>query len=118
MDEARQTILELDPGRETPLSASDIDSVCQAFADVVDAKSPFTFRHSMRVMEAATAIGDVLGLAPLRLQLLRRAALLHDVGKLGVSNTILDKPDKLTDREFSAVKMHPNLGYDILSRIS
>lgn len=118
IDSARQAILQFDPGREMPLSAYDVDSVCQAFADVVDAKSPFTFRHSMRVMEAATAIGEVLELKPLRLQLLRRAALLHDVGKLGVSNTILDKPGKLTDDEFSAVKIHPNLGYDILGRIS
>ena len=118
VDKSRQAILKFDPGREMPLSAYDIDSVCQAFADVVDAKSPFTFRHSMRVMEAATAIGEVLGLKPLRLQLLRRAALLHDVGKLGVSNTILDKPSKLTEEEFSAVKIHPNLGYNILGRIS
>ena len=72
----------------------------------------------MRVMEAATAIGENLGLSPERLQMLRRAALLHDVGKLGISNTILDKPGSLTSTEFEAVKTHPENGYQILKRIS
>ena len=118
VEEARQAILDITPDSDTPLDAYAIDSVCEAFADVVDAKSPFTFRHSMRVMEAATAIGGTLGLAPERLQLLRRAALLHDVGKLGISNTILDKPGSLTAAEFASVRTHPEKGYEILKRIS
>jgi putative nucleotidyltransferase with HDIG domain len=118
VEEARRAILDLHSGPEIPLSASDIDSICEAFADVVDAKSPFTFRHSMRVMEAATEIGRVMELPQDRLQLLRRAALLHDIGKLGISNTILDKPGQLTEREFAAVKEHPGLGFEILRRIS
>ncbi len=118
VEEAKQAILDFDPGGNTPLSAFDIDSVCEAYADVVDAKSPFTFRHSVRVMEAATDIAEVLGLDPARLQLVRRAALLHDVGKLGISNTILDKPGKLTEDEFTSVKAHPNYGFEILNQIS
>ncbi len=118
VEESRRAILGFDPGSDAPLSEFDIDSVCEAYANVVDAKSPFTFRHSVRVMEAATEIGRELGLAPDRLQMLRRAALLHDVGKLGISNSILDKPASLTAGEFDLVKAHPSYGYEILRGIS
>lgn len=111
-------ILDLCPHAPTTLSALDIDAICEAFADVIDAKSPFTFRHSMGVMDAAVAIGNVLGLPAPRMQVLHRAALLHDVGKLGISNTILDKPGRLTDAEFNIIKQHPHIGAEILRRIA
>ncbi len=114
---ARTAILALNPHTETRLSALDIDAICETFADVVDAKSPFTYQHSMGVMDAAVSIGTVLGLPGHRMQVLRRAALLHDVGKLGISNTILDKPGKLTDVEFGIVKTHPGLSAEILGHI-
>jgi len=110
-------ILEANPGGQTILSSPDIDNLCETFAWVVDAKSPFTFRHSIGVMDASMAIGKTLGLPSERMQALRRAALLHDVGKLGISNTILDKPTKLTDDEFTRVKAHPGLSQRILSHI-
>jgi HD-GYP domain-containing protein (c-di-GMP phosphodiesterase class II) len=69
------------------------------------------------VMDAADAIGKVLGLPANRMQTLRRAALLHDLGKLGISNTILDKPTKLTDAELEIVKKHPGLSAEILGYI-
>jgi putative nucleotidyltransferase with HDIG domain len=108
----------LNPELQTQLSALDIDAICETFADVVDAKSPFTYRHSIGVMDAAVAIGNVLGLAPERLRLLRRAALLHDVGKLSISNTILDKPTRLTDAELAIIKVHPGLSAEILGHIA
>ena len=117
VDETRAAILQLNPERPTLLSALDIDSICETFADVVDAKSPFTYRHSVGVMDAAVAIGNVLDLPDHRMQVLRRAALLHDVGKLSISNTILDKPTRLTDREVEIVKTHPGLSAEILSHI-
>jgi putative nucleotidyltransferase with HDIG domain len=95
----------------------DIDSICETFADVVDTKSPFTYRHSLGVMDAAVAIGSVLGLAPDRMRVLRRAALLHDIGKLAISNTILDKPTRLTDAEMDVVKTHPGIGAQILGHV-
>jgi putative nucleotidyltransferase with HDIG domain len=110
-------VLRLHRSRHKQLSALDIDSICEAFADVVDAKSPFTYRHSMGVRDAAVSIGIVLGLPEDRMRVLRRAALLHDLGKLSVPNTILDKPGKLTDEEFTIVKGHPALSAEILNRV-
>ncbi len=85
-------VLALDPGSSTALAARDIDLICSGFADVVDAKSPFTYRHSVGTTEAAVLIGNAMGLVPDRVEVVRRTALLHDIGMLGVSNTILDKP--------------------------
>ena len=88
---------------ENEASSADIDQICEAFAAIIDAKSSFTAEHSTRVASYACELGQFFGFAPERLTILRRAALLHDVGKLGVSNMILDKPDTLTDEEFAAV---------------
>jgi HD-GYP domain-containing protein (c-di-GMP phosphodiesterase class II) len=116
--DTRQAVLDLDRvGRRHKLDAGQIDQICEAFADVVDAKSHFTFRHSVGVADAAFGIAMNLGLSPDRVQLVRRAALLHDVGKLGVSNTILDKRTRLTDEEWNAVYRHPGITRSVLERI-
>lgn len=94
-----------------------VDQVAQAFAVVIDAKSPYTFHHSDGVAAIAVELGGRMGLDPIELRELKRAALLHDIGKLGVSNTILDKPGKLTDAEWAAMKLHPAFTYEILRRI-
>lgn len=93
-----------------------IDRICRAFSLVIDAKSPWTACHSQGVSNVAVGIGTTLGLDSNTLTNLRRAGLLHDIGKLGVSNTILDKPGKLTDREFTVLKKHPEHTLMILSR--
>ncbi len=93
-----------------------LDRIAEAFARVIDAKSPFTARHSERVAEIAVGIGGVLGFGPETRRDLRRAGLLHDVGKLAISNLILDKPGKLTQAEFAKVKVHPAHTLDILRR--
>ena len=118
VDEARAAVGNLHPRRQSHLSEVDIDNICEAFADVVDAKSPFTYRHSLGVRDAAIAIGAVLGLDATRMQVLRRAALLHDIGKLSISNSVLDKPGKLTDTEYTQIKTHPGLSASILSRVA
>ncbi|MFX8653020.1 HD domain-containing phosphohydrolase, partial [Acinetobacter baumannii] len=84
------------------------------FATIVDAKSQFTSEHSSRVTAFAMQIGKELGLDADRLRVLHRASLLHDLGKLGVSNDILEKPTRLTDEEFAAIKRHPQKTYEIL----
>ena len=94
-----------------------VDQVAEGFAVVIDAKSPYTFRHSTGVAAIAVDLGERIGLEPVALRELRRAALLHDIGKLGVSNTILDKPGKLTDAEWVEMRLHPAYTYDILNRI-
>ena len=85
----------------------DLDRVAEAFASVIDAKSHFTAQHSVGVATYAVGIGEELDFDPVRLRWLRRAALLHDIGKLGASNTILEKARKLTDDEFAEIKRHP-----------
>jgi putative nucleotidyltransferase with HDIG domain len=94
-----------------------IDNICLAFADVIDAKSPFTYRHSSGVAEAALEIARWFGMNPRQMKLLRRAALLHDIGKLSVPNTILEKPAKLTADEWKVVHDHPFYTLEILKRI-
>ena len=86
-----------------------LDRVAEAFAMIVDAKSPYTGRHSEGVARISVAIADVLGYSPRELRDLRRAALLHDIGKLGVSNLILDKPGKLDAEEWVQMRRHPAL---------
>ncbi|HWD38456.1 MAG TPA: HD domain-containing phosphohydrolase [Fimbriimonas sp.] len=98
-------------------SATDIDAVCSAFAEIVDAKSDFTGQHSARVCEYSVELGRYFRFDSERLSILRRAALLHDLGKLGVSNAVLDKPGRLTEAEFAAVKLHPQFTDEILRRI-
>ena len=95
-----------------------LDRVAEAFAQVVDAKSPWTFRHSQGVADISIGMATHLGLDAERLRWLRRTALLHDIGKLGVSNMILDKPGKLTDEEFAAIKRHPQHSEQILTRVA
>jgi putative nucleotidyltransferase with HDIG domain len=116
-DEIRRAVLDLDPGRRHRLEASEIDLICEAFSDVVDTKSNFTFRHSMGVADAAFGIAQRVGLKAERAQLTRRAALLHDIGKLSVSNSILDKKSQLSEAEWEAIKLHPGLTRSILERI-
>jgi HD-GYP domain-containing protein (c-di-GMP phosphodiesterase class II) len=95
-----------------------LDSIAEAFAKIIDAKSPFTFRHSEGVAELSVGIADQLGYSPRARRDLRRAALLHDVGKLGVSNRILDKPGKLDDAEWHQMRRHPEHTFHILSRVT
>ncbi len=116
--ETRAAALDLAPDQVHRLEDADVDLICEAFADVVDAKSSFTFRHSLGVTAAARNIARRLGLSPEQQQLVNRAALLHDLGKLRVPNSILDKPGKLTAAEWLVVQEHPHLTQEILSRIA
>ena len=94
-----------------------LDRVSEAFAGIVDAKSPYTGRHSAGVAAIAVLLADQLGLDPAEQRALRRAGLLHDIGKLGVSNRILDKPGKLDEAEWAAMRRHPEWTLEILQRI-
>lgn len=94
-----------------------LDAVAAAFGEIVDSKSPYTAGHSGRVALYADLIAAEVGLSAERRRWLYRGALLHDVGKLGVSNSILDKPGKLTAGEWDLVKRHASYTEEILSRI-
>jgi putative nucleotidyltransferase with HDIG domain len=109
-------------GLEPPeriLAADDarLDRVAEAFALVIDAKSPYTARHSERVAELAVSAAESLGFTSEEVRDLRRAGLLHDIGKLSISNSILDKSGPLDDDEFAAMKSHPTFTRSILERI-
>lgn len=94
-----------------------LDRIAAAFGQVIDAKSPYTAGHSTRVGELAAMIGKRMGIGAERSRWLYRAALLHDVGKLGVSNAILDKPASLDEREWEAMRKHAAHTQEILGRI-
>lgn len=100
------------------VDADGLDEIARAFADIIDAKSPFTAHHSVRVAELARAAAAHGGHDPEQQRRLYRAGLLHDIGKLGVSNTILDKPGKLTPEEWAEVRRHPMHSLAILMRVS
>jgi HD-GYP domain-containing protein (c-di-GMP phosphodiesterase class II) len=99
------------------VDADGLDRVAEAFADVIDAKSPYTSDHSRGVADIARRVGRTLGLEREAGRRLYRAGLLHDIGKLGVSNRILDKPGKLTEQEFNAIRQHPVYSREILGPI-
>jgi HD-GYP domain-containing protein (c-di-GMP phosphodiesterase class II) len=108
----------LEPGAfEVRLDDDYLDDIAAAFGQVVDSKSPFTSGHSERVAVYVDGIALVLGIDAPRRRWLKRGALLHDVGKLGVSNAVLDKPGKLDDAEWVAVRHHAAHTEAILSRI-
>jgi len=94
-----------------------LDSVAEAFAKVVDAKSPWTYQHSTRVATIAVGIAQQFNCSAEVLRDLKRAALLHDIGKLGVSNAILDKPGKPTEQEFAQIRKHPDYTRQILGQV-
>jgi len=94
-----------------------IENICQAFAEIIDAKTPFTYRHSNGVADATTAISLQLGLSEDDITFMRRAALVHDIGKLSVSNSILEKPAALDEGEWGIMKKHPYYSFEILRRV-
>ena len=105
-------------GTDVVAGDDELDRCAFAFAGVIDAKSPWTYQHSNGVAETAVAMSRRLGFSASEQRDLRRAGLLHDLGKLGVSNLILDKPGKLTDDEFTVMRRHPQHTSEILSRVS
>lgn len=96
---------------------SRLDRIAHAFALVVDAKSAFTYQHSDRVAAVAETIATQMGLDEPQRVRIRRAGLLHDIGKLSVPNRILDKPGKLDPAEWEVVRQHPHFSYEILARV-
>ncbi len=118
-EDIQEIIFELEPQASTVAVDEDyLDDIAAGFAEVVDSKSPFTKGHSERVTLFTDLIAEELGFTAERRRWLKRAALLHDIGKLGVSNTILDKPGKLDAEEWVAMKLHAAHTETILSRIS
>lgn len=88
--------------------------IIETIARAIDAKDPYTNGHSRRVAHYSVLIGEQLGLSDEDLLFLRYAALLHDIGKIGIPDAILQKPSGLTDEEYETIKQHPRIGAEIL----
>ena len=94
-----------------------LDDVARAFAEIIDAKSSYTYQHSTNVAKYARATAFELGFEKRDVSVLNRAALLHDVGKLGDSSSILDKAGPMTDDERKEMQRHPLYTWEILQRV-
>lgn len=117
--DANEAVLSQEPGKSIRLVDEDgLDTICHAFAEIIDAKSPYTFRHSSNVASYAAGIARRYGHDAAAQRRMQRAGLLHDIGKLGISNSILDKPGRLDDRERAAIEQHPVFTNDILSHVT
>jgi putative nucleotidyltransferase with HDIG domain len=90
------------------------NGLLETLAEVVDLRDPYVLGHSRQVTHYAVLIAEKLGLQPGQIELIRKAGLLHDIGKLGVPESILLKPKKLTSEEYKISRKHVSLGADIL----
>jgi HD-GYP domain-containing protein (c-di-GMP phosphodiesterase class II)/DNA-binding CsgD family transcriptional regulator len=104
------------PEGGAPLRDDALDRACRAVAYVADLKSTHTLEHSTGVAELAEAAGWRLGMGEDDVAALRRAALLHDLGRVGVSTAIWDRPGSLTESEWERVRLHPYYTQRALSR--
>jgi HD-GYP domain-containing protein (c-di-GMP phosphodiesterase class II) len=117
-DKIEQQLFALEPAMHRVTVDEDyLDDIAAAFGQVIDAKSPFTGGHSERVGLFADLIAERLGINDADRRSLRRAAILHDVGKLGVSSRILEKPGNLDAEEWGIIQGHAQQTTIILSRI-
>ncbi len=92
--------------------------IFEAIAKAIDANDPYTAGHSKRVARYAKMIAVRMNFSPDEIEEVYYAGLIHDVGKLGIDNKIINKNGRLTDEEFAEIKRHPILGYGILKDIS
>jgi len=92
-------------------------STTKALAAAIDAKDPYTRGHSQRVAQISLEIAKEMGLAPSEQQKVNVAALLHDVGKIGIEDQVLKKPTKLTEKEYGIIQQHPRWGAMIMGHI-
>ena len=104
-----EAVIGAEPALRLTVSGAAFDEALLAIADFVDLKSPYTLGHARAVAELAAATAERLGRPEDETRLLRRAALVHDLGRLGVSNAIWDKPEPLGTGEWERVRLHPYL---------
>lgn len=93
------------------------DAMVQSWVKAVEAKDRYTAGHSERVMAYSVRIGERIGLTPAELRTLKVGTLIHDIGKIGVPDAILNKPDRLTDDEHAVVRLHPEVGASMIAEI-
>jgi HD-GYP domain-containing protein (c-di-GMP phosphodiesterase class II) len=89
----------------------------ESLVKALDTRDIVASGHSSRVADLSCAVGDIMGFPEKELQDLKLAALFHDVGKIGISESILGKPGRLTDQEYFLVKKHPEIGEEIVEAV-
>ena len=94
-----------------------LEQTISAMASIVEKKDPYTAGHQHRVADLAVAIAKEMELEQESVKAVRLSAIVHDVGKISVPSEILNRPGKLTDYEFAAIKAHSEIGYEILKDI-
>lgn len=120
LDEAADwdAVLRTEPQLSRRVAGADLDEVLEAMADLVDLKSPYLAGHSRGVANLVSEAARVAGYPEGDVVALRRAALIHDLGRLGVSNAIWDKAGPLTEAESERVRLHPYLTDRMLTRVA
>jgi diguanylate cyclase (GGDEF)-like protein/putative nucleotidyltransferase with HDIG domain len=92
-------------------------SAVYALASAVEARDPYTYGHSKKVNTYAVALAQAIGLSPDEVSMLNTAALLHDIGKIGIPDKVLGKKGELNGEDWEAIKAHPRLGANIVGNI-
>ena len=120
LDEAAawDAVLDLEPWPHTRVDGAELDSALEAIGDAVDLKSPHLAGHSRGVAQLAAEAARVWGLSAAEVTAVRRAGLVHDLGRLGVSNALWDKAGPLTEAERERVRLHPYLTDRMLARVT
>jgi HD-GYP domain-containing protein (c-di-GMP phosphodiesterase class II) len=108
-------VIDAEPALRPVLSSAELDAAFEAVADFADLKSPYTAGHSRAVAELVSVAGESYGLPAGDIVLLRRAGLVHSLGRLGVSNAIWDKKGTLNPAELERVRLHPYLAERVLA---
>ncbi len=108
----------IENGQENASRQAKSMSFVYALAAIVDAKDNSTYGHAKKVSEYAVIMGQALDMPPERIDRLRTAGLLHDIGKVGISDGILNKPGPLDEKEWSFMRKHPDLGAEILKHVA
>ncbi len=120
LDEAADwdEVMAAQPALSRRVSGAELDQVLAGMADLIDLKSPHFAGHSRGVANLAAEAARISGGSVVEVTTLRRAGLVHDLGRLGVSNSVLDKPGSLTAAEFERVRLHPYLTDRMLARVT
>lgn len=100
---------------QVDLERSTLDFV-ESMAQALDARDPYTAGHSNRVSVNSVTLAEAMGLSPDEVEVVRIGAKLHDIGKIGIPDTVLQKPGALSAEEFAMIRMHPQIGRRILER--
>jgi len=116
MDITERKQLEEEHKRDTERLLGAMRTTMRSIVMTVELRDPYTAGHQLRVTALACAIARELGLSEDRIEGLRMAAIVHDIGKLSIPAEILSKPGRLSEPEFELIKMHPQAGYDILNK--